>query len=114
MLASEAERGGADVRTRGKNRAFEDEDSEDTERSEAAISDWLELEGGAAGRRSEEALEDENEDERELEERDVGTLLERAWVSVVRGCEGCILGILPDPGREGLEESDKDTRAEEN
>lgn len=114
MLAREAVRGGADVRTRGKNRPFEDEDSEDTERSDAAISDWLELEGGAAGRRSEEALEEDNEDERELEEREVGTLLEKAWVSVVRGCDGGILGILPDTGREGLEENDKDMRVEEN
>lgn len=96
MLAREADRGGADERTRGKNRVFEDAGSEDTERSEVMISDWLELDKDAAGRRSEEALEEEKEEERELEERDVGTLLDRAWVSVVRDCDEGIMGNSRD------------------
>ena len=65
MLAREAVRGGADedVRTRGKNRGFEDEETEETERSEVMISDWLELDSGAAGRRSEDAREEEREED---------------------------------------------------
>ncbi|KAJ8488933.1 hypothetical protein ONZ51_g3262 [Trametes cubensis] len=111
--AREADRGGADERTSGKNRGFEDEGSEDAERSEVMISDWLELDNDAAGRRSEEALEEENEEERELEERDVGTLLDRAWVSVVRDCDEGIMGNSPDQGREERKENDKDTRFEQ-
>ena len=102
MLAREAERGGAkvDERMRGKKRGLEDEESEETERSEVMISDWLELDSGAAGRRSEDAREEAREEESELEEREVGTLLERAWVSVVRGCDEGMLGVLVDLGRE--------------
>lgn len=58
------------------------------------------MDSGAAGRRSDDALEEEREDESELEEREVGTLLERAWVSVVRSCEEGAMGILEDRSRE--------------
>ena len=57
------------------------------------------MDSGAAGRRSEDALEEEREDERELEEREVGTLLESAWVSVVRGCDEGVTGIFGSPGQ---------------
>lgn len=101
-MASEATRGGtdADVRVRGKNRGLVVEEREETERSEVMISDWLELDGGAAGSRSEDALEEEREDEREVEDREVGTLLEGAWVSVVRSCVEGMTGVLVDLGRE--------------
>ena len=87
-------------RARGKNRCFEEEEWEETERSEVMISDWLELDCGAAGSRSEDALEEEKEEERELEEMEVGTLLESAWVSVVRSCVEGMTGVLVDLGRE--------------
>ena len=51
------------------------------------------------GRRSEDTRE-EREEERELEEREEGTLLESAWVSVVRSCDEGMLGVLVDLGRE--------------
>ena len=73
---------------------MEVEEREDTERSEVMISEWLELDWGAAGRRSEDALEEEREEERELEEREEGTLLESAWVSVVRSCDEGMTGVL--------------------
>ena len=52
-------------------------------------------------------------DARELEERDVGTLLDRAWVSVVRGCDEGVTGILVYLGREEGEENDNDMEVEE-
>ena len=70
------------------------------ERSDVKISLWLELDGGAAGRRSEDALEEESEDVKELEEREADILLGRAWVSVVRGCDEGVTGILVNAGRE--------------
>ncbi len=95
-------RGGtdADARARGKNRGLVVEESEETERSQVMISDWLELDGGAAGSRSEDALEEEREDEREVEEREVGTLREGAWVSVVRGLDEGMASVLVVLGRE--------------
>ena len=86
------------LRARAKKRGLEDDVWE--ERSDVMISLWLELDSGAAGRRSEDALEEESEDVRELEDRDGGTLLGRAWVSVVRGCDEGVTGILVDAGRE--------------
>ena len=44
--------------------------------------------------------EEEREDEREVEDREVGTLLEGAWVSVVRSCVEGMTGVLVDLGRE--------------
>ena len=54
----------------------------------------------AAGRKSEDALEAEPEEESGPADRDEGILLERAWVSVVRGCDEGVTGILVDAGRE--------------
>ena len=67
----------------------------------------------AAGRKSEDALEAEPEEESGPADRDEGILLERAWVSVVRGCEEEASGIFEDRGRECGEEYDKDTWAED-
>lgn len=88
-----------ELRARGKKRGLVEERDE-TERSDVMISVWLEPDSGAAGRRSEDSLEEECEDARELEERDVGTLLGRAWVSVVRGCDEGVTCILECLGRE--------------
>ena len=88
------------LRPRGKKRGLEEDVWEETERSDVKISLWLEMEGGAAGRRSEDALEEESEDVKELEEREADILLGRAWVSVVRGCDEGVTGILVDAGRE--------------
>ena len=64
------------------------------------ISLWLGLNSGAAGSWSADALEEECKDAREVEERDVGTQLDRAWVSVVRGCDEGVTGILVYLSRE--------------
>ena len=85
------------VRERGRKRCLVEEECEERAGSEEGmISEWLELDLGAAGRRSEDARE-EARDEDESEE---GTLLESAWVSVVRSCEEDAGGILVDLGRE--------------
>ncbi len=88
-----------ELRARGKKRGLVEE-REDSERSDVMISLWLELNSGAAGRKSEDAREEECEVARGLEERDVGTLLGRAWVSVVRGCEEGVTCILVCLGQE--------------